>query len=124
MAFHEMTQHKGGKLMAFEPKPEDREKFEALIREGAAKAVEILKLFPESTHGMMVFFAALEGLRVTHPALFGHADRGTVVRMLLHWVMAGEPESPGNTPAILLQKYGPQVYREIEESYVPPEDAN
>jgi hypothetical protein len=96
---------------------EENERLETLIREGAKKAVEVLKLFPDSTHGMMTFFAALEGLRTFHPALFGHADRATVVRTLRHWVMAGEPESPGHTPELLLQKYGPNVYREIEEEY-------
>lgn len=103
--------------------PEDKVKLEAIVREGAAKAVEILKLFPDGTRGMMTFFAALEGLRSMHPALFNHADKATVVRMLMHWIMAGEPENPGRTPELLLKKYGPQVFHEVEESYAP-EEAN
>jgi hypothetical protein len=42
--------------------------------------------------------------------------------MLMHWIAAGEPERPGTVPELLLERYGPDIYRKvIEESYIPPE---
>jgi hypothetical protein len=103
---------------------EENERLVTIIHEGAAKAVEILKIFPEGTRGLMTFFAALEGLRARFPALFKHAEEATAARMILHWVIAGEPENPGSVPELLAQKYGPEAYREIEESYIAPEKVN
>lgn len=101
--------------------PEEKRRLDALIIEGAGKATEIVRLFPQDTRGLMLFMAALEGLRLQFPGVFQRTDRAEVVRMLYHWIAAGEPDTPGTVPDLLLKRYGPDVFRKIEESYVPPE---
>lgn len=103
------------------PKPPDREKIEAFVHEGVVKADEILALFPKDTRGMMQFMAAMEGLRRFYPGLFKRIDPGEGLRLIAHWFMAGEPEDPGSVPQQLLKRYGPNAFRKVEETYIPPE---
>jgi hypothetical protein len=101
--------------------PEETAKASAIMHEGVKKALQIKELYSDSTRDMMVFMATLEALRLLYPGLFGCADRKKVAMMILHWVAAGEPERPGAVPGRLLTKFGPEAFREIEETYAPIE---
>ncbi len=101
--------------------PEDKARIEAFVHEGALKADEMLGLFTKDTRGMILFMAALEALRRQFPGLFARTDAGEGLRLIAHWFMAGEPESPGSVPDQLLKRYGPAAMDKIEETYIPPE---
>lgn len=102
--------------------PEDKKKIAGFVHEGAVKADEILALFTKDTRGLMLFMAAMEALRSHYPGLFRRTDAGEGFRLIAHWFMAGEPESPSSVPEQLLKRYGPDAFRKVEESYIPPDE--
>jgi hypothetical protein len=95
----------------------EREEAQAIMREGVKRSAELLESFPAGTRGMMVFMATLEAMRLRYPGLFNMTDRTVAARMIVHWVAAGKPERPNTVPELLLKRFGPDAFQQIEEEY-------
>ncbi len=97
---------------------EEEARAKAIVKEGAAKARDIHKMFDQGTRGMMVFMVALGTLSKIYPGIFKMLEEDMAATLITQWIAAGEPDRVDLVPGLLLKRFGPEAYHEIEKEHL------
>jgi hypothetical protein len=84
-----------------------------LLGEATARANKIREMFPGTSSDYLLMLLTVNVLFRTFPALVKHPD---AERLLMEWIVAGEPENLAEVPKRMLARLGPERYHRYEKA--------